>query len=304
MGHFLDIAYQILMEQGQPLSAHELTEIGLRKGYLRTAGITPWQTMKSKLSTDILTNKQKSVFMRTDEGTFALRKWNSCKEYIADRFAKGLMQEDVIVFPASSIKRYISEPGLHPIVLANSQALLQECKTMKRDDAERDFSVIQLISVFILSYGDRYLTYKRTKRLPESRLHGLYSMIFGGHINPDEALPLFNIFEPQYGAMLLLRELEEEVRIAQDMFPAVHYKGLLYDDSKEVSRQHLGIVYDVFLKSPKYEIGERGFLMDSRLETLKDIQQRLQNFENWSQLVARYEWQLKNNSYDVNQGDQ
>jgi predicted NUDIX family phosphoesterase len=251
MGHFLDIAYKILMEHGQPLTAQELTEIGLRGGYLRTSGITPWQTMKSKLSTDILTNKKTSAFMRTDEGKFALRQWHR-EEYIADRFSKGLMQEDVVVFPATSIKRYISVPGLHPIVLTNGQALLQECKTMKRDDAERDFSVIQLISVFVLSYGNQYLTYKRTKRLPESRLHGLYSMIFGGHINPDEALPLFNIFEPQYGEMLLLRELEEEVRFATDMFPLIQYKGLLYDDSKEVSQQHLGIVYDVFLKSPKY----------------------------------------------------
>lgn len=300
MGHFLDIAYQILMAQGQPLTASELTEIGLRTGCLRTSGITPSQTMKSKLSTDILINKGKSVFMRTNEGKFALRQWHSYEEYIADRFSKGLLQEDVIVFPAESIKRYISVPGLHPIVLSNGQSLLQECKTMKRDDAERDFSVIQLISVFVLSYGNRYLTYKRTKRLPESRLHGLYSMIFGGHINPDEALPLFNIFEPQYGEMLLLRELEEEVRFAADMFPLVQYKGLLYDDSKEVSQQHLGIVYDVFLRSPKYEIGERGFLMDSRLETLNDIQNRLQDFENWSQLVARYEQQLKNISFDVN----
>ncbi|MEI6609632.1 MAG: HTH domain-containing protein [Deltaproteobacteria bacterium] len=303
MGHFLNIAYQILMEQGQPLTARELTEIGLRRGCLRTSGTTPSQTMKSKLSTDILTNKGKSTFMRTDEGKFALRQWHTYEEYIADRFSKGLLQEDVIVFPASSIKRYISVPGLHPIVLDNGQALLQECKTMKRVDAELDFSVIQLISVFVLRYGKRYLTYKRTKRLPESRLHGLYSMIFGGHINPDEALPLFNIFEPQYGETFLLRELGEEVRFEADMFPLIHYKGLLYDDSKEVSRQHLGIVYDVFLKSPKYEIGERGFLMDSRLETLNDINQRLQDFENWSQLVAQYESQIKNYSCDNHQED-
>ena len=59
-----------------------------------------------------------------------------------------------------------------------------------------------------------YLTYKRTKRLPESRLHGFYSFAFGGHLNPNDLKPLLNIFDPELAAPLLLREsLEKELRI-------------------------------------------------------------------------------------------
>jgi predicted NUDIX family phosphoesterase len=291
MAHFLDVAHKILMEEHRALSARELTDIGLQRGYLQTTGLTPAQTMKSKLSTDILTSKDESAFMRTEEGKFALREWKHERygEYVADRFAKGLLLEDAVVFPASSLSRYIPGPGMHAMALADGQSLLAECGPMLREDAESDFSVIQLVSVFVLRYENRYLTYKRTKRLPESRLHGCYSMVFGGHINPDETLPLFNIFDPHNGEWLLRRELEEEVRFDRESFPEICYKGLLYDNSREVSKQHLGIVYDVFLRSAEFAIGERGFLMDAKFESLDEIDARSTEFENWSLLVAGYE---------------
>jgi predicted NUDIX family phosphoesterase len=69
----------------------------------------------------------------------------------------------------------------------------------------------------------------------------------------------------------------------------ISYRGLLYDDSRDVSRQHLGLVYDVRLASALYTIGERGFLMDSKFETVDEICARIDDFENWSALLAREE---------------
>lgn len=293
MGRFLYAAYRVLAEEGHPLTAKELTRIGLDKGYLLTTGKTPIQTMKSKLSTDILNRKSQSEFMRTAEGRFALRQWRDSRydEYMADRFVKGLMEEDVAVFPAASLSKYIPGPGLHIVALLDGDALLRECRPMQRHLAERDSSVIQLVSVFILRYGDQYLTYKRTKRLPEERLHGFYSIGFGGHLNlPEITTRLFNIFRPDHEAeYLVMRELAEEVRFEPGSLPGIRYKGLLYDDSQQVSRQHLGIVYDVLLKSQEFEIGERGFLMHPKFETLSQIEERLSDFESWSLIIARYE---------------
>jgi len=69
----------------------------------------------------------------------------------------------------------------------------------------------------------------------------------------------------------------------------LRYRGLLYDDSRPVSRQHLGITYDVFLRSEKFEIGERGFLMDAKFETLDEIISRREEFENWSWILIQEE---------------
>ncbi len=132
-----------------------------------------------------------------------------------------------------------------------------------------------------------YLTYKRTKRLPESRLHNYYSIGFGGHLNPDDNLPLFNLADPEQAIQFIHRELKEELILKKE--PSISFRGLIYDDSQEVSKLHLGLVYDVLLKTPDFKIGERGFLMDPKFETIDEIMKRLKDFENWSALIAKEE---------------
>jgi predicted NUDIX family phosphoesterase len=290
MGHFLDVAYRVLTEEGRPHTAEDIVSIGLDRGWLHSSGKTPWQTMKSKLSTDILRRKRRSRFMRTEPGIFGLREWKpSYREYHATRFEKALLDEQIVVFPAASLEKYVGGSGLHTVPLQNSAELISECHPMQRRHAERDYRFVQLVSVYLLRYGDEYLTYKRSRRLPEARLHGSYSMVFGGHLNPDDVLPLLDIFRPQVGAQLLVRELAEEVILPGEPPPPMIYKGLLYDDSQAISSQHLGIVYDVVLGSKDYEIGERGFLIDAKFETLDEIEARITEFENWSVMIAKHE---------------
>ena len=181
MGHFLNVAYKVLNTVGKPLSPEEITAVGLEKGWLVTKGKTPIESMRARLSTDILAKRDESLFMRTTSGTFGLKVWAKREpEYIAPRFKKSLMEEDIVVFPISSLRKYIPEPGLHTILPKNRNSLIAELRPMRRSLAENDFGVIQLVSAFIIRYGDKYLTYKRTKRLPESRLHVWYSIPFGG----------------------------------------------------------------------------------------------------------------------------
>ena len=65
------------------------------------------------------------------------------------------------------------------------------------------------------------------------------------------------------------------------------FEGLLYDDSRPVSRQHIGLVYSIEVDSDEFEIGERGFLTDAKFESTDQIQERIDDFENWSQLIAQ-----------------
>jgi hypothetical protein len=91
VGQSLDAAYQVLRERGEPLTAQAITKIALDSGYLRTKGKTPWQTMKSKLSTNILTKGDTSLFMRSGKAMFALREWKGdVAEHVADRFQSSL----------------------------------------------------------------------------------------------------------------------------------------------------------------------------------------------------------------------
>ncbi len=279
MGTFLKSAFTVLDRAQEPLTAKELTDQAINGGHLVTSGKTPHQTMKSKISTDILNKKTKSQFKRASAGKFALRSWEFVPEYAAPRHKKALFDEDILVINQTDLLNFVSGNGLVTDTECTNEPIAQLRQisfTKRRRDAEIDTSLVQLISVFIVRFGDLYLTHKRTKRLPESRLHGFYSLILGGHLTPDDIEPLFNRLDTH-------RELLEELKLGY--IPEIKYKGLLYDDSRDVSKIHLGIVFDVNLKNEKYEIGEKGFLMDSKFETIEEIRDRIDDFENWSQLI-------------------
>lgn len=284
---FLDAAVTVLEEASVPLSPTQITEKAISRALIPADGKTPSQTMKAKLSTDILRRRDASRFMRTEKNVFALRAWRDrYTEYVADRYQKALLDEEIVVFDRAILERFVPRTGVHTLDRATSDELLSHVFSMQRREAEEDPSVIQLVSAFVVRIGDRVATYKRTRRLPESRLHGYYSLIFGGHLNPEDVPPLFSIFDPHIGPLFIARELSEELRFSEP--PRLELIGVIYDTRREVSTQHLGVLYDVYphLRA-KIEIGERGFLQQLRFETPAEIEHRLDDFENWSELVLR-----------------
>jgi predicted NUDIX family phosphoesterase len=281
MTRFLHAAYHVLQGERHPMSPEEITRLALSKGLLTSGGKTPAASMKARLSTEIVRRGLKSQFMRTDAGLFGLREWD-LPEYSAPRLKRSLFDEDIAVFPADRLWAHITQVGISKKQL-DGRTLLRDCRAMRRALAEDDSSFVQLVSVFVVKHNGRYLTFKRTKRLPENRLHGYYSLHFGGHLNPSDLNDfdsLFDPFDPHQANAFLERELREELRLKK--VPHLEYAGLLYDDAREVSRQHLGIVFRLELASEEFEIGERGFLMGARFETRDEILARLDEFENWS----------------------
>lgn len=295
MRKFLEVAYIILKREKKPLTPDELTQMAKEYGLLKSSGKTPQHSMRARLSTDILRNKEKSVFKRTAAGTFALREWDD-KEFYAPRHKKALFDEDIAVFGRLFLKEFVRGNGLTTFDPNSiSQRILQIWYPLRRRIAEEDETVIQLISVFIVRFQDKYLTFKRTKRLPESRLHGFYSIGFGGHISPEDLKPLFNVFDP-HAQPFIIRELSEELKLRYE--PEIKFRGLLYDNSMPVSKLHLGIVYDAFLRDKNYEIGEKGFLMNPKFEDIYAIKSRINDFENWSQILIREE--IQKYKYEIN----
>jgi predicted NUDIX family phosphoesterase len=278
---YLDIAEKFLSENQKPMSAREIVSLALQSGVLFTEGATPWQTMKSKLSTDILNRGSSSRFKRVSQGLFALRTFDE-NEFIAARFIKNKLDEEIAVIAGTDLRQLIPEPGyFHTGIDRNRISVLM--RPMMRRAAEDDFSVVQLVSVFIVHHKGRFLTHLRSARLPEQRLRGEYSVMLGGHLAVDDFTQLtLGLFDEDSLAdcSYILRELSEELILETD--PYVVPCGYIYDVSREVSKQHLGLVYSVDLAEQKYQIGERGFLMNSRFETPDEIRSRIEQFENWS----------------------
>lgn len=282
---FLDIAESYLRTSGKPMSAREIVSLALQDGVLQTSGRTPWQTMKSKLSTDILDHGQNSRFKRVFEGVFALREGHGA-EYQAPRFVKSKLDEDIAVIPTSRLGELVGGQGLW-IKPIDRQQLTDLSHSMLRRRAEETYEVIQLVSVFVVAYQGSFLTHLRSARLPENRLHGEYSMMLGGHLAVEDfaqlTLDLFSTGEDLADCTYILRELSEELVLKTS--PTVEPCGFIYDDSRDVSRQHLGMVYLVTLPEASFEIGERGFLLNSKMESVEQIKSRRKEFENWSWLL-------------------
>jgi cytidyltransferase-like protein len=284
---FLDAAEQVLLRAKEPLKPSEIVERAIAWGLLTTRGRTPPQTMKAKLSTDVLNRKRDSRFMRTEQNTFGLRAWSDVTEYMADRYQKALLDEDIVVFDAAILREFFPVDGITQLDAHQGWDLVGQTFPMQRTEAEATYDVIQLVSQFLVIHHGKVATHKRTRRLPEARLHGVHSLLFGGHLNPDDIAPLFSPFDPVNGPTYITRELSEEVRILGGD-PSLELVGGIYDPRRDVSRQHLGVLYVV--RVPDHcdiQIGERGFLQQLSFESVDEIERHLEDFENWSELVHR-----------------
>lgn len=69
---FKTAAREVLREMGRPLHYGDITEIALQSGYLSSAGRTPQNTMRARLSVDVRDNPA-SEFVQTAPGVYGLR---------------------------------------------------------------------------------------------------------------------------------------------------------------------------------------------------------------------------------------
>ena len=152
---------------------------------------------------------------------------------------------------------------------------------MPRSQAEADPAYKQLIPYVIMAHDGKFLSYVRGKRAGEARLVGNRSIGIGGHINPADEVPLFDMDFREVYLAAVEREVAEEVDI--DVGHTDRIVALLNDDSNEVGSVHLGLVHYWRLDSEKVEkreqmITQMGFMSTDELEQERD------SLETWSQL--------------------
>lgn len=152
----------------------------------------------------------------------------------------------------------------------------------------------QLIPYLVLRSQDRYAIYRRTSKGGEARLHGRYSMGFGGHIDGHDVI--FSEGEAGRPGTVMLdetiqltvaRELAEELVNGDEIFnsnPSATPFGYIYDDSNDVGRVHVGIVYILDAENDEI-IPNEDAIAECAFVPLRHLQKRRDEMENWSQLL-------------------
>ena len=69
---FKAAAREVLKEVGHPLHYSDITEIALESGYLESAGRTPQNSMRARLSVDVRDNPE-TPFVQTASGVYSLK---------------------------------------------------------------------------------------------------------------------------------------------------------------------------------------------------------------------------------------
>jgi predicted NUDIX family phosphoesterase len=159
-------------------------------------------------------------------------------------------------------------------------ALVARCGSfVDRPTAEADPDYKQIIPYAVVRHVDRYFLLRRKSAQSEQRLHDKLSIGVGGHINPPEAAAAR---VDDVIADGLTREINEELVIAPGYRETLI--GLINDDTTEVGRVHLGILFEVDSVSLDVQVRET-HKMDGTWALLDHVEQNYDRLETWSQIV-------------------
>ncbi len=191
-------------------------------------------------------------------------------------------QEQVLVFEQKILAQAGTFHGLEFDVDTYLQKIFAPgvLRFMPRPQAEADPAYKQLIPYVIVAHNEKYLSYVRGKKAGETRLVGNRSLGIGGHINPEDDMPLFTDFREAY-LTAVDREVAEEVCVDANHTDRV--VALLNDDSNEVGRVHLGIVHLWRLDSANVTKREQ-MITQMAFMTLDELQKVRDTMETWSML--------------------
>lgn len=151
---------------------------------------------------------------------------------------------------------------------------------VRRGIAEEDRQKKQIIPYILLQTADGDLTAAYSRQGNEKRLHNLWSIGIGGHINPEDKTSGTNDFENILKTGMQ-REIEEELalRVASD---PIEFIGMISEDITPVGSVHMGAVFLIRTQDPQ------GYLPGDELHNFTWHETRALsqlNLELWSELA-------------------
>jgi hypothetical protein len=88
---------KVLNEEKKQLHYTEIAKLIAERGYRKSLGATPQDTVSANITTDLNTNKDKSIFARVDKGYYILRKFLSELDYtIIDQSEPQIINDKVV----------------------------------------------------------------------------------------------------------------------------------------------------------------------------------------------------------------
>lgn len=297
---YLRIAEILFKRLAEPMSARQLIDEAKRQGLLsdKLVGLTPHQTMKSKLSVDIRRHGDASRFTRVRPGQFFLRSLldDEHREYKAAALRPPPTGEHVLAFPSERLDAMGRFQGVTVHWRRKlSRILSGDLVTLDRLEAEQDDRYKQIVTYLMVTRGAELLSFRRgIFNRVEDYLRGAQCIGFGGHLSSAD-INLFSFSDAGVHESAI-RELREELALpAADLARlyeggSLRVVGLLNDDSSPVGVRHFGIVmqYDVSDDSA-WDEPQRGEKSITQLRWLDTRQANFQirDFEYWSQLCLR-----------------
>ena len=194
--------------------------------------------------------------------------------------ASNEVSEEVMVVAVSDLAPLLRGRGFD-LIRDDAEQILDVIQSryqfLPRGLAERSPEYRQIIPYVVIRRGGEFFLLRRTPKQTEARLHDRLSLGIGGHINPDAE-------ESGEGILVagLRKELEEEVEIEGEY--EARFVAVLNDETTEVSRVHLGLVYELIVNSPRVVVRETEKMSGSWVarEALGTLRESM---ETWSQVV-------------------
>jgi predicted NUDIX family phosphoesterase len=183
------------------------------------------------------------------------------------------VSEQVLVVPRAAVIHGRGWRGVRTEELEGVlDAITRQGRFEPRSLVESDPRWKQVIPYLVVRDGPRYFLMQRTRGGADARLHDLWSIGVGGHVNPGD------------GGIRggLQREWREEIDAPFEPDPRLF--GLLNDDLTEVGRVHLGVVFVADAKGRPLAIRETGKLSGA-FATVSQVRAVVDRLETWSQLV-------------------
>jgi predicted NUDIX family phosphoesterase len=207
--------------------------------------------------------------------------------------------EQVLVVPRESIADLIDDGptcGFRPGGLAAvSERIGRDGRFMPRAAVEEDPRFKQPIPYGVLFCGDEVFMLQRTRAGGDARLYDRVSLGVGGHINPCDGSPVDGSSSAAVAAVgpvlaaaperALHRELREELDAPAEY--TLTGLGLLNDESNDVGRVHLGLVYSIEVREPLVSVRERELLAGG-FRSVDEVSRKVEQMETWSSILWRY----------------
>lgn len=162
-------------------------------------------------------------------------------------------------------------------VFNDIKRILKHAITTQRPECETNYRLKQLVCYGFITYKDQIFIAKRLNKQSEKRLHDLYSIGIGGHANPID-MPIIDSLKEN-----MIRELNEETYIKDY---DINLYGFINDNSNDVGKVHLGVVYKINLLNPELSIKETD-KMEGKFVPISNIHDYYKGMETWSQILIK-----------------